>query len=947
MKKKANIIIREFLGTINGEANLQEIKMGESPFIHILAALNGVEVTDNMEMKSLIKTSITESVVVVDGMNYHFYISTSSQMKNNTAFFIREDQIEKVKMLETLVSDGKIDTLKDVNINKDVVARLSLLHTGSYKTSVKPNVIILPDVDYSVFKNVKVLENGELVNKDNFEISQTAFDGCGLMSNEIAEMIQSDLAMKYTPAFVTCRMPKMAVKGLLTNVNFQQYFEDHYTNYTETFKKVGQYFFIKDVFGDFIKVDKNTIIINESMAKWSKYYKSINDFDSKGLEGLLECLYVSKIAKKEAKAFTNTSYQSLNAMAITPIDYYNMANPVINFYHRCLDLDKGAILELLNVIQNTSFENEDDNVEAKTLSDKIAVLLSDNYEQNIQLKWIQSRLVNMIEKKIQELMSGRVLIEGNFKVCVADPIAFMNFAMTGQLISELKKSEFYVKGETGKVATMRFPIAMPQELTVESLTSNEKMDRYCNFTNEMIVINQVGIDALIKSGCDFDGDTWQVTSNECIINSIIPCDRTFINVGDLEKKDNKVEYTWENRMKQNKEFAGNIIGQIAIASSSLGNKCQQNNLYVYNGKKLSYKEFEDKYPSVEDRYNFRIDKVVSNEEMREYIKNRFAEEEVRFAKLLELSMTAIDAPKTAILPNMDDFKALTEDLRNPYFFKFLPKKEYNENMLSETGSVLTSQCKFLENTLFRRERAAIKVTRYADVQLQNVLQSNLLESHNTDTAKVIKDIVSNHIVSINDMLSTEEEKMSMTEKEKIEENQKIKLKQMILSENIKSRFNKSDINAAMYLLSMNGKSKVQNYILDFYFESVKEASRIANPTTERMIENINGEYNGMFKRYDIIKFENLNAGEENSNKKEMKRLMDKFNIRISILSDIIEGQDAEIQNLDVIQNGVIVGKVFADSIIKQGRSIEEVQGIGQILKLEVSPSKKSGAIILG
>ncbi len=501
MKKKMNVIMREFTGVrTNGVPEMVEIKVGGTPFIHLLAALNGVEVVDNMEMKSIIKAPITENIIEVDRINYHFYISTSSQMKNNSAFFVREDQVEKVKELESLVSDGKIDSLEDVNVNKDVVARLSLLHTGSYKTNIKPNMIILKDVDYSVFKDVKVIENGELVNKDNFEISQTAFDGCGLMSPEIAERIGQELYMKYTPSWVTVRAPKMAVKGLLTNVDFIKYFNDTYVGDTECFKKVGQDFFIKDVFGNFIKVDSNTIIINQSMAKWSKWYDSIDDFNSNGYEDLLESLFIAKVAKKEAKPYTNTSYQSLNAMAITPQDLYAISAPVNDFYHRCLSLEKGVVLELLNITQNTSYKDDEDEREAKGLNDKFAWLLSDNFEEHITLEWMQGNIPKIIEKKISELMSGKFPIKGNFKICVADPIAFMNFCMTGSLIPELKDNEFYVSNELGKRATMRFPIAMPQELTVENLVNNEMMDKYCNFTNEIIVINQVGIDALIKSG---------------------------------------------------------------------------------------------------------------------------------------------------------------------------------------------------------------------------------------------------------------------------------------------------------------------------------------------------------------------------------------------------------------------------------------------------------------
>ncbi len=449
-----------------------------------------------------------------------------------------------------------------------------------------------------------------------------------------------------------------------------------------------------------------------------------------------------------------------------------------------------------------------------------------------------------------------------------------------------------------------------------------------------------------NSTCDYDGDTWQVTPNEYIINSIIPCNRPFINVGDLVKKDNKVEYTWENRAHQNKAFAGNIIGQIAIASSSLGNKCQQNNLYIYNDERFSYREFEEKYPGLDNKWTYRIDKVISNEDMRECIKARFAEEELRFAKLLELSMTAIDAPKTSILPNMDNFKALTEDLRNPYFFLFLPKKEHKEVTLSNTASVLNNQCKYLEKTLLKRERAANNSTRYADIKLTSILANNLLVEHDVNSSKIIRDIIAKHIEANYKIISDESIRAFMTEAEKSQENQKLKLKNILLSDDIKARFKKEDINAAVYDLSQSSKYKrTQNYIFDYYFESVADASKIANPTTERLVEDVNGEYKGMFKIYSINKFENVNL--ENKNKKrEMKRLLEKFSIGISLKKEIDQDQEIEIKDLNIIQDGEVVATIFANSLTKNKVQILEIQGVYKSFNIKAIKSGKNAYLLL-
>lgn len=504
MLKKKRLIVRE----VNREGVIQEIGIFESPVLNLLFELEGKRLFDGDVVDYLVKAPIspsnTKKVITVNGEQFIFWISTSSQMKNSEAWYIREDKAHLVKRVEDLISTGKLETLKgkEVSINKDIIARLSLAFSGSHKTTIKPNMIIVPDVEYSLFKDVTIFEENELVNKDNFKVNITAFDGCGLAGNEIFKRIAGDLKMDYVPSWVTIRSPKMAVKGLLTNVNFIEYFNDFYTGDTEYFIKIGQDFYIKDVFGQFQKVDDNTIIINESMTKWSKFYNSMEEYsqlvDSE-YRDLLECLYITKIGKIRAKHLTKTSYQSLCATALTKASLLRMTQSQVNFYKNCMDMDKIAVMELLGLEAKVSEIEED--IEATLTSDKISTLLSIDFDRFIKLPWIKREILKMINKKIAQLSTGKFLIEGNFKVMVSDPISFMNYCMTRELKPNLKEKEFYVNGEAGKeVATVRYPVASPFELTKEKIVANELLDKYCNFNGELIVFNVAGCDALIKSG---------------------------------------------------------------------------------------------------------------------------------------------------------------------------------------------------------------------------------------------------------------------------------------------------------------------------------------------------------------------------------------------------------------------------------------------------------------
>ena len=201
MKKKKSVLIREMLN--NGEANVNRVN--ESEFLHLLCKLNDVELVDNLEIKWLIKANInhfnTNKPLVIKNKltgeeeKFVFYMSTTSQIKNNEGWFVREEQIQNINKVEWLLSAGKLFELegKETAINKDVIARLSLAFTGAYKTNIIPNFIVVKDIEDVVKKNVRVFEDDELVDKDGFQITQTRFDGCGIASNEVFKRIAKEL----------------------------------------------------------------------------------------------------------------------------------------------------------------------------------------------------------------------------------------------------------------------------------------------------------------------------------------------------------------------------------------------------------------------------------------------------------------------------------------------------------------------------------------------------------------------------------------------------------------------------------------------------------------------------------------------------------------------------------------------------------------------------------
>ncbi|MDZ4993285.1 hypothetical protein GNF80_09950 [Clostridium perfringens] len=969
MLKKNGLIVRE----LNKDGKVNEIRIFESPVLNLLFAIEGRKLIDGETIDYLVKAPIsptkTSKVINVDGEEFIFWISTSSQMKNSEAWYIRKDKAHLVKKVEDLLSTGKLETLKgkETSINKDIIARLSLAFSGSYKTTIRPNMIIVPDVEYSVFKDVTVFEGNELVNKDNFEIKVTAFDGCGIMSPQITQRIARELKIDYIPSWVTVRSSKMAIKGLLTNVDFIRYFNDTYTHDTDCFKKIGQDFYIKDVFNSWIKVDENSIIINESMSKWSKFYNSMEEYNqlvSEQYRNLLECLYITKIGKVGAKPLTKTSYQSLCATSLTKASLLRMTKSEMEFYNKVLEFDKVAVLELLGLEAKISESNEE---EIKLTTNKISSLLTIDFDNFISLGWIKKEIVKMVNRKIIELSTGKFLIAGNFKAMVSDPISFMNYCITRELKTNLKEKEFYVRGEAGKeVATVRYPVASPFELTKEKFVANELLDKYCNYTDEMIVFNVAGCDALIKSGADFDGDIVQVIYNQDFINNIIETDRIFYNTLSEQAKTIKLPYTTENRFNENIKYCGNLIGSIAILGASIMDKALEEK-WIDNGEIVSYIDVYNKFErdSEKTREHLsnlkKIEQVFSEEQQREYFKSQFEVNMININKVVELSMVSIDTPKTGIKVDTEVLRSLKFQFRKPKFMSFLPEKDVDFRSCSYHTSSLSAFNNYVYESLIKKFKEKYGENMRISITSNNLLEAmsniSFVETNNENVDKiesVLMEAISNYndkmrevnrvSVFLNDKGERVYEELSKEEKRKIKEPVNLICQKIMVD--LKNEYPKEDVSMAIYKLLRKGSSV--DFVFNFCFDLIVYCLQLKDRTVTQLVADPNGQYQGLFNRYDLKTFTKEGMEEKLVKKQNFKtkRLMEKLAIRMSLLNpeEVENLGNVTINGLEVVENSQVIGKIFIDSLNKLGIDLDAIQGERNVLVFE--KNKKSAKIVI-
>ena len=484
---------------LNNESTSEELALSESQFLHIFFRIAGVDFIDAMDFNPIIKVSNVNlkriGNLIAEGKEYTFLTIAPNQSKKKEAFYIDVNYYDVAKKIFNLADAGRVERNKtseeyknnEISIAKDLSARWSLLFSGSKRIIVNnkayiPDMICVSDIEYTVYTpDTKVFKDGQLVKAEGEDAYNkvTAFDGCGIMTNKVATMIAKGLGLKKAVPYAVIRT-KMATKGLLTNVNIIQYLEDNFPH----LKDENGNFKIKDCWGNERVLTEDSIILNQSMVKWSKWFSSMEDYESNREEAfadLFDCLYVTKYGKGKSKTMAESSYRLLTMLNLTYQEVVGLAEPTRNMLERIIYGEELATKVFLNIESEVSTleEHEDDCIMARNVADKIYMMLGMDYKKFIVIPRVRKGLISMIGRKTKQLASGKFYLnDTSFKVACADLLLFLNYCMEqtqreitdlSQVGGGLKKGEFYIKGEVGTRMFARFPLCSYQEITSEIL----------------------------------------------------------------------------------------------------------------------------------------------------------------------------------------------------------------------------------------------------------------------------------------------------------------------------------------------------------------------------------------------------------------------------------------------------------------------------------------------
>lgn len=749
------------------ELRHKEIRLSENVLIKAFKLHKNEEFKDNMIEKDIIKVMLDNDIDIAleqcrslefQGKEYGAWFATPNMMKKEDPkskskcemYFINKDYISFAMNFEYQISLGKIKNFygKERVISKDL-ARISLATSSAFKTNLKPNIIILPECSHTIESDIVTIIDEEVkeITKDTDELLQkhrlvdtTPFDGCGVCSMEFADMIRKEIGVDYPVSFAGIRMYNgLAVKGLVTSIDFEKYFNEFYEGDIEYFKKENGKFYIKDMYEEWQDVSKVDMILNATQCKWAEEFENMDEINellnSKEFEkynDLLSSLYITKVNKKDTdiKEYSLSNYQLLGNLSITEKEMKKLSNKTEEIYQRIIDGDEDYIrLFWGDIIKNYDVDSQGNIIieESSSSSTQAQELLEINSEF-IKSGYVKKVVGRMITKKIKQLAGGKFYIKGNFKTLTQDPITYLDWIMNrnSEKLTEKKNgldfNKFYCSNiDDGEIRTIsRNPLNSFSEILNVEHQREAIIDNYIgHFSKEIYVFNAYDLTAQIASGADFDLDMAFIVDEEIIKNSVVK-DLPFINIEDgAEKK--YMEFNRYNRLKATIKASGNLIGSLAMRGAGVSNlatfagyrmyrNSKDNEVYDYDHLIRLYfksekikkedKTFEKFLNKIEKNFEY-MDDYFTEAELKEQIKKSLYKDEYRrdSYRLRNLQMQAIDAPKTLSIPEIpDDLKGY----QNPRYLKY-HKDHLNNKNTKNYRNALNLNATRIAQTLYKED----------------------------------------------------------------------------------------------------------------------------------------------------------------------------------------------------------------------------------------------------
>lgn len=490
LKQKKFLIKQE-----NTQENKQQIKSINNQISKMLFISEYVCVQTDKKSKY---KKIGKNGFTLNGEKYIRLLCGAGHARTNRAMFCKQSIYKELdKFMRCGCSDIEI-----VPAKWNAYYALGSSATHQVET---PRICVVADKEIEMEKLVDFVYEQEPQDKIVREYKKLKFnlwDGMGLISPSFANKWSQQLGMDYLPSAFIVRYA--FIKGLVCVFDFHKFANE-----------IAKKEIITDIYGTTYNINDIDIILTESQFKMWKGYKDWQSFETISKE-LGWSWGITKVTDKlgDIKETVLTNYQFLQVLDTIDKDIQELCQPTVDWIKGVCgnDLDK-TLLYLLGKIANqdntfNQWGNISDNF-IKALLVK-PELIKDSY--------IQKRILQSINKRINDSYMGRLIINGTYQLILGDPYALCEYVFGVDIKGLLKENEHYnyywSDKFVDKICGLRSPLTWRAEVNELNLIENDKTKEWYKYLNACTIYNVWGCDNLIMSGHDYDGDGEFFTDNK-------------------------------------------------------------------------------------------------------------------------------------------------------------------------------------------------------------------------------------------------------------------------------------------------------------------------------------------------------------------------------------------------------------------------------------------------
>lgn len=528
---------------------------------------NGVDIKYPIWKK--VKNNVSK-IVDYEAIHYKMLYRSTGKAKKGSCMFIRDELFDVARNFLYMGI-----TLPEVNPMIVEISAYAPLISSSIvgRIKIRPeNILVLKDVKRFMKADVISIETDEekhchAITRKDYDIKNEIFDGQAL--------IDSSIFPSWGNGYILLRHHFCKMAAFNTNIQqfFKDYFGDKYERATVT-----------DMFGRTMFVKNIKLITTDNAMKWLKFDVSY-DYWSEWVRknnsyfGIVKTAHESKLGNVQ-----KMSYQMVNVLDINTMN--SVTQTSVDYVNR-LKSDDDAFLEYLD--KNKNFSNDFE----------VLIALVNQDREFLRSEYFRERRSTIIKNYVLNFKSGKVIQNAENLVIVGSPYAMLLYATCGDESICDQDDTFTTEGVANQCYTPRFadgeylagfrsPFNSRNNLNYLHNVYSEKLEKYFNFTEQIIAVNMIGTNFQDKNnGSDQDSDSLYVTNQKDMASHAKWCCENYLTiVNNIPKEQNVYHNTLKDYAKVDNATASS---QMTIGESS--NLSQICLTYSYNFDDDKYEKY--------------------------------------------------------------------------------------------------------------------------------------------------------------------------------------------------------------------------------------------------------------------------------------------------------------------------------------------------------------------